>query len=444
MPDACRLPPEGGPRVNFRDGRVEAPRDYRLARNADLPAAAGDEPGLWFVPGVAGEALEEMAGTTRPARVLLFFTDRGPDSQRSASEPVAATTFLADWLRSQGIDARPVCVLGPGEDLHVRDKGGSRSLLPAAAQRIDEALRAVAEEFPDARCDLYAAAGIPELSHVAQASADFRFPNVRYCHSSEDKDAALIPVVPFTAVQALQARSQARQLVRRGEFEAAGVLAGRFAAAGEPGDWVRAVRMAATYFRGYRTHAKKQAEGAPLPCTAAFLLGIVGEKNVLAIHVALRAEAALRRIDVLAAASLTATFYDVAKADRDRLARDDARRPAVVAALQNYDTALNDWHQDLLPTARAHRPAELRNRVIHGLPDEEEVKEVIEVFTHPRIDLWRREDGTLSFLAAGTRAAAVFDALGVPDAGGRYEALAAALAADIEGCPLAAPDGGRP
>jgi hypothetical protein len=539
VPDASSRPTEldRGPRVSFRDGRVQAPPGYRLDRKKELPKGveessfwfvpeeAGDEPAFWFLPGVVGEALEEIVGTTRPARIILFHTDRGAGAERSAKEPVAAAPLLADWLKKQGFDVRIVCVLGPGEDLHVQDEGRNKSLLPLAAHRIDEALWEAAREIPNSTCDLYTSAGIPEFSQVVQASAQFRFPAVRHRHSSEDRGAARIPTVKFTAVQVLQARKQACQLVRRGEFEAAGVLAAGFASPGEPGNWVRAVRMAASYFRGYQEDAGEQAKGSPQPLTAAQLRGVIGETKTHSLHVALRAEAALRRRDVLAAASLTATFLDVVMIDAvdstlrkvegvpcadtnrrgilwddfrpdgraiydaamvvlpvhawiprprrgmdwsnsvnawiemygnlkchdmwqkvvmTRLIRDLSGRGDLADALDHYNEALNRWHDNLLVPGVPCRPADLRNRIVHSLPTQDELDNVIAAFAAPRIGLWRRqEDETLSFLAAGSRAATVFEAIGVRDAWQRYEALVAALTADIEGCPLV-PDEGRP
>ena len=87
----------------------------------------------------------------------------------------------------------------------------------------------------------------------------------------------------------------------------------------------------------------------------------------------------------------------------------------------------------------------MRNVIVHELPTQAVLKNAIAVFTALPICLWRKqEDGTLSFLAAGSRAAAVFEALGVCDALQRYEGLVAALTADIEGRPLAVPEEGRP
>lgn len=314
----------------YQDGRVhlfghlhQAFPLLRLARAADLgEKLTGEEDVLWLTPGLLWRELRTLEqevgkGIVRLHKIIFFETDRGPDDLRSGKEPVAAVPLLSAWFQENlpSVPIEKVTCLKRGEQLTTVDHEGNKHSLAATAERIDSTWR-----LPPANVvRLHIAGGIPEISKVVEASAQFRFATVQARSPSEDvaTKAAGEFGPRFTPVEILHARRRARDLVRHGQFQAAAVLAQDFDAVSTyPGNsWVLCLRAAARYFQGYMTDAWDLANILSSSRTGKMLLQFLNGSQPQAFHVGMRTEAALKAGDILAAASLTITFEDVAVYD---------------------------------------------------------------------------------------------------------------------------------
>lgn len=481
--------------AEFVGGRVVLPERWGLSEGP-----------VRLVPGLLAAALRALAAEARRVRRVIFFTTDREQGPRAEGEPIGAARVLGDWLRARaGLagDVREVVCLERGEELTLDDGAGNVWMLPAAAEKIDAAVRQARADFPTATARLHLSGGIPHLAEMVRASSRARFTTVEDQSPSEDRGGPPRSRPPFTDVEALQARRQAAELVGQGEFAAAAVLSRRFSLPGPAGHWQKAVQAAALYFAGYMTDARDAGGQLPETRTGPLLAEIAGSGLPQAFHVAMRAEAALRAGDVLAGASLSVTFHDVAlydaadaalRANRDEsciewdrrlilLGRfapkaEDAKRAGAVASASGYHPRVADheidawlggdeatcklpWQEWLLcrlvatvgknrPLADAidhfssglhkrdgkgHPPADFRNRLIHSLPDQGEIEQMVRLFEGRR--LWHRPGGPSgSFLHGSALAAAVLGHLGVQQPVEMYDHLVAALLDDIANSPL--------
>jgi hypothetical protein len=492
---------ERGCEALLLDGRVGFSRpDFRLATAADLGQPAGGE-AVFLAPGLLRRALSALAN--QPGRVhrILFFTTDREEGGRAAGEPVAAFHFLGGWLRGrQGIAAdavQEVVCLERGEELTQSDAAGSTWLSPTAAGRVDDALREAREGCAGATIRLHLSGGIPALSEAVQASALFRFPRVEYRSPSEDRGTTH-EKPRFTSAEDLHGRRQTAGLVESHQFQAAAVVAERFAQPGPAGHWQKAIHAVARYFAGYMTDAFETAGRIPATQSGPKLARMITSEPPHAFHVAMRAEAALRVGDVLAGAALTSTFYDVALFDAvdqhlskpgercvdwirraikpelfrprapevERAIREAKRNPMAVQPeqagtwLANLGVDIPRWHEwllcrlvetagrkpdlttalDRLSSAfyrgnRPDRPADFRNRVTHSRPQQSEIEAMEASFENNQ--LWKRVGNRMwSFLHPDALASKVLDALGVPSPAALYDSLVAAVLHDIAAAPL--------
>lgn len=285
------------------------------ATAADIGEPAGEKPELILVPALLSKAFHELQADLNKgvvlARVLLIHTERARTSKWARNEPVAAAPLLCHWLPKwcpliSASHIRIVSCLVENEDLKVRTEEDEVFLLPRAALRIEEAIRKEAKS--DCTMRLHDSGGIPEISEVVRATARLHFKDVDY-RTPQESELAHVPLVSGlhrTSVETIDARRRARDLIRQGQFQAAAVLSEGF-----DDVWASCIRAAACYFQGYMTDAANQAEALSSCNMRDPLLRLVKDTWQEAFHVALRAEAALRANDVLSAASLTVTFYDV-------------------------------------------------------------------------------------------------------------------------------------
>jgi hypothetical protein len=348
--------PESFPPDDIKECRVDAcwkerqlqfdqRLDCRLATAKDLGVAVnGDEPDLWLIPGLLWRYLLELKqelqeGKVTLRRFLLLYTDRDKATRWAADEPRAAALLLHDWLQSwlpgvcQGvIEALPY--LTGIEDVYVQDQTNSKFLRPAVTTRIDQKLWE-GGAFRGSKVRLHDAGGIPAVSDMLRSLARFRFgpDNVQYRLPVEsDEQPERLSASLTTAVENLEARRRVCDLVRRGEFQAAKGLADEFARSADRVDarWVRCVSAVARYFQGYMTDASAQAGQLPGTKTGIKLQEVLAAHWPKSYHVAMRAEAALIAQDILAAATLTVTFLDVALLDAiDATLRIDPDQPCV-------------------------------------------------------------------------------------------------------------------
>jgi hypothetical protein len=259
------------------------------------------------------------------------------------------------------------------------------------------------------------------------------------------------------------------------------------------------------YFRGYMSYARNQAAQLIPTHTGDSLQKLLANHWPKSLHVAIQAQAALVAQDVLSAAALTVTFFDVALLDAiDATFRKDSSRPCVAWARRAIDSSnfcldeqklsmctavakhANGWRpsfdyigqkpwaqdrdrlirpyqlwqkytlthaihnvgnhpklaqalkallEDLYKRPPDNSPADFRHTIIHSLPSQGEIQQMIDLFA--RRSLWHREtDQSMSFLDSHTRPAAVLAALGIDNAEQLYQQLINGLINDIETCPL--------
>lgn len=359
--------------LQFEQGGRAFPQ-YRLATAADLGVAVdGKKPDLWLIPGLLWKYLLELKQELQQGRVtlrrfLLLYTDRGEAGTWAETEPRAAAPLLRDWLQgwlpgvSQGVIEAVAYLIG-NEDMYVKDQTDSQFLRPAVATRIDEKLWEDGK-FRGSQVRLHDSGGIPAVSDMLRSLARFRFgpDKIQYRPPVEPgrqpQPLEVLPGRPVTAVENLEARRRACDLVRRGEFQAAKVLADEFAeSTNSPATrWGRCVAAVARYFQGYMTDARDWATQLTCTHTGAGLQALLADRWPQSLHVAMRAQAALIAQDFLSAASLTVTFLDVALLD------------AVDAALRLLDTPDKpcvDWASRQID--RSHfRPTESQLRHCAG------------------------------------------------------------------------------
>ena len=104
------------------------------------------------------------------------------------------------------------------------------------------------------------------------------------------------------------------------------------------------------------------------------------------------------------------------------------RRSELMGALGQLSQALHEETQ-----TGKHIPAEFRNIIIHSLPTQKEIQLMVQLFESESKQLWhRRKDEPRTCLALDSRINAVLVALGIPDAGQRYDRLLETLVLDIE------------
>ncbi|MFM9966011.1 MAG: hypothetical protein ACKV2Q_32925 [Planctomycetaceae bacterium] len=339
-----------------------APDSLRLADHRDLGETDG-EVQLWLTPGILAESLmtlkrEIELGEVTLKRIILLHTDREATSHWSKDEPRAAApllkSFLLTWL--PGVSAEQIEIvpyLIGTEDKEVENSEGDLFLRPAAAQRIDDALKRAAE--PDGRIRLHDSGGIPAAADVLRYSARFRFgaERVDYLPPSETKSRVdKLPGRVAMPIELLDARRRAVEWIRSGRFTAAAELAAGFIAkpTSAAGSWRRHLEAAAFYFRGYRKQADNLASKLGSESSTEALLRAIVEHRAQCLHVALLTEAALRSGDFLTAATQTVTFLDVALMD------------AVDFALRkNADVPGVDWEQsEIIPSRCRLDPTQLR------------------------------------------------------------------------------------
>lgn len=309
-------------------GRPKRQLDFAQAK--DL-GETGDASEVWLIPPRLCNALQEIrCWTAEIHRIIFFDTDRRPDKdsadyEQKATEPTAVTPLLKSWLQEHAGVAeeriQTVAVLVAEETLLQCDPQGNVDLLSDAAERMNRCLYNTAQEHPQSEAWLYVGGGIPEFRAVAKASAQFYFPDrVQYRSKPEKKFKQIKTEMRHTAVETLQARRRARDLVQKGEFQAAAALAREFLGTKRTptSSWAWSLQTVARYFQGYLDDARIRHRGlgtSPRPQTFEALMPMLDEKQKQAFHIAMRAEAALRAQDYLFAASLTITFYDVSLFD---------------------------------------------------------------------------------------------------------------------------------
>jgi hypothetical protein len=157
---------------------------------------------------------------------------------------------------------------------------------------------------------------------------------------------AEIPIIRglrHTPVEPLEARRRACELVRRGHFAAARMLALEFEErpGGRASEWALALAAVASYFEGRFHEARQYGKRARWAGALQHLKRLLHDPLPECLHVALSAEAALVAGDVVNASRLTTTFFDNAVLDAvDRTLRKDPKKTCV------------DWEQIKIPVLR--------------------------------------------------------------------------------------------
>lgn len=327
------------PKATDSEMATEPPR---IVNHLDLGEPDG-APRLWLMPGILAESLTKLRreireGAVTVKKILLLHTDRDASSRWASDEPRAAApllkAFLSTWLPQVTQEQIEIVryLIGT-EDKDVENSEGDFFLRPAAAQRIDDALKSAASS--GCRVRLHDSGGIPSASDVLRYSARFRFgaDSVEYLPPDESKERLeKIPGRVTMPVELLDARRRAVELVRTGRFIAAAELSTPFKtiATDTSGEWQRHLDAVGSYFRGYRRRADSLAERLDQHSTTEACLRAIIDHPARCLHVAMIAEAALAAEEVLTGATQTVTFLDVALFDAaDRALRRDSTTPCI-------------------------------------------------------------------------------------------------------------------
>jgi hypothetical protein len=252
----------------------------------------------------------------RPRFVLLLNTRRDDVDERGQlcepGEPIAAAAIVRDAvIREFELpgDGNPFdeCVFLRDGDLYEIDSHNQRHLRADAARAIDQRIRLLRNDFPDALALISDIGGFPETKAVLQASAAYRFdgrfefvrPIERGRRTAQRSSLLISPA------DSLKTRYEIRRLIQRGSFDAAAELAkhpaGDEAFQAEP--WRRSVVAVANFLR----------TGEATPCggeTANVLQQLCVMPRSLVVL--FRIEAALRRGDSETAICDTVTFAELA------------------------------------------------------------------------------------------------------------------------------------
>lgn len=333
--------------------------------------------------------------------VLILDTCR--DS--APGEPVAVFNVLrapvAAALNIEPSRVSRVSFLIGGETQDEEDESGQKFLLPAAARRIDSAIRDLPSGQGDGKKTLFIAdaGGLPSVKPVLEASARLRADLVRFVAPVEEGPANR-PVRSFIAIgpaESLHVRRLARLMILRGGFaEAAAMVAvesatdRKLAEKQEP--WRASLRHAAGMLRG-------EAPGTAKPGRVSPLLAKIHKLGPLA-WTAFRVEGGLRSGDIREALCAQFTFGDIAaRLIHNKLRNQDP--PPMVPA----------WElPDLWPDGEAKKAygifrelssmlRSLRNTIIHGWANEKQVRESVAVYH--RHGLWRRDPPSFLSQAPG-------------------------------------------
>lgn len=481
--------------------------EVRLADFADLglPEAKISSPQL--IPGILWRDLLTLRNELRNRKVrlcrfLLIHTDRDAENRWANEEPSATAPLLAAWLPGWlGVPAGTVEVISAlrgMEELHVKNEQGAVFLLPEAGERIDRSLRTSADRFPGSTARLHDAGGMPAIVEATRASTRLNFSTIEY-RTPPDGHAANLRTVAglrHTVVETMEARRRVLDLIHRGQFLIASGLATGFDSDGPESTWVRVLAAIGCYIQGYMTKTRELAKKLVGTHSQEVLEAISGGEHIRSLHVALRADAALRAEDYLGSATLTGTFFEVALFDavdqclrrredescinwvrktvrsdkwalkpRDLirlgnqvqaqslswlrmelanvaewsrrsqlLATDREKKHILIEAVREKDLWLGDSlfrlsEQLNTEDAQENILGEFRNKVVHSLPPESEIKKSAQLFVDRRV--WAElANGRKTFLEQCVPAD-VLHALGVTEPGRFYDELVTAVVRDV-------------
>jgi hypothetical protein len=323
------------PQPSFLPSTAGGGDRLRPATWGDLGVTGRTDNVLLVFPKLLAEPLQRLSRELQDRTVILrefmvFYTCRAESSRWASGEPIAAER-LCEWLSKQltnqdalgngeSVTFRALDFLRDEEDLFIEDEAGNQHLLPAAANRIDDALRCAAKKTATAKIRLHDSGGIPAASPVLQASARLHFDGrVEYKAPPEGRGGkrAQSPVRLLPAVELLEARRRAIQLVRNGHFTAARVLAEGFLSrsANSTVAWANIVAAVAYYFEGRFIEAKTRGDTCDWRGALKHLRTLSYDSVPESLHTAFEAEAALRAGDVPKASFLTLTFFENAVFD---------------------------------------------------------------------------------------------------------------------------------
>jgi hypothetical protein len=256
------------------------------------------------------------AGQLGQARFVLLFNTRREDvdehgQPRETGEPIAAGTIARDTVVREFNLANAAgfeeCSFLTAGDLYEIDSHNQRHLRADAGLAIDQRVRALRKDFPDALALISDIGGFPETKAVLQASVAYRFDGhfefvrpIERGRRTVQRSSLLI-----SPADSLNTRYEIRRLIQRGSFDAAAELAkhaaGDEAFQAEP--WRRSVVAVANFLR----------TGEATPCgggTAKVLQQLCVMPRSLVVL--FRIEAALRRGDSETAICDTVTIAELA------------------------------------------------------------------------------------------------------------------------------------
>lgn len=473
-------PPTATLRVAWDDGRLHPPPGYALTQDERGRLRLGApklQPLVQVLRGGTGIA---------PEAVIVFATARvaGP---YSGEDPRAVGPMLAGWLAkvlSLEAAARPgdigrglsgwISVLQDADPLTVTEDGGQQSITYRAADRIDDAIARLVDDFETPpELLLSTGGGIPAIKPIIEASARLRGAACRVWTAPEGTRPGRWQPSERPTVTALSSLSVRRQVIERvqcGDFIGAeSVIPAHVIEEPHEQQWAVVVQRIAAWFAG-----ALDPREADLPALAQ----VCGDALPNALVPALRTEAALVGGRWLDAVRQTATFGDVALRDAirrhpdvvrldpytDEIAFSSPRPPVTYDATQNalvvrrrrgrqsywrvetkgaarrgwlsaietFDrrlaTALDDFDRShtnhgkrVRVDGRALEPRRLRNTDAHAILPVDLVEDARRVFEAS--GLWQPAASPSERFLAAPRVAPALEALGIADAPSRYRAL---------------------